>query len=337
MEVGKIRFTIIIFTTLVLLLSGCMEEKTTRDKPANVIEDPKGYTIQNAKPNHFTVGEQKFQIVPILEPYMDYIEKLEAKPEANHKELYISTVIEPFRKLAFGENEGLRLKDHYSFATPFNVERLKESVKILDENYENINQQIKTSLEKSAKLLPGKDSTIYLLPFNPDQSAFISQMNGVTAFATTNQFIILHLAPQKYNEEMLSYTLAHEYHHTVYFDKNKTGERDLFEYVLSEGKADSFANMVIPNLQIPWTTEISAEVEQTIWKWVSDKRFSFTENDLAELRNGSRAIPQWSDYRIGYQIMQQYLKKNPDVPISEWTILGPDVILQKSQFAGIEN
>ena len=67
-------------------------------------------------------------------------------------------------------------------------------------------------------------------------------------FATPEQFIVLQIAPQKYNEEMIPYTIAHEYHHTVYFEKVKNQKRDLIDYVLIEGKADSFANLVIPDM-----------------------------------------------------------------------------------------
>jgi len=65
-------------------------------------------------------------------------------------------------------------------------------------------------------------------------------MNGVTAFATSNYQIVLHIAPQKYDEEMLKYALAHEYYHVVYYEEYRNRKRDLVEYVLSEGKADSF-------------------------------------------------------------------------------------------------
>jgi uncharacterized protein YjaZ len=333
------RYLVMILVIIISLLTGCVEERASEqskqiktDNSSNHKEEPDSFSIKNATPVQFKVGEQEFEIVPVFEPILEYIERVKETPEPNHKELFISTVVEPFRKKAFGENGGLGLEEKYNFAAPLNIEKLNESIILWDENYNNISNLIKEGLEKSAKLLPAGKKTIYLFPINPDQSALISQMNGVTAFATPEQSIILQIAPQKYKEELIPYTIAHEYHHTVYFEKVKTQERDLIDYVLVEGKADSFANLVIPNTNIPWTTELSLDEIKTIWNWASERRYSFNENDIAEMRAGNRVIPQWSDYRIGYQITQHFLKTNPEVPIHEWTFMGSDEILEKSHF-----
>lgn len=157
-------------------------------------------------------------------------------------------------------------------------------------------------------------------------------MNGVTAFATSNHQIVLHIAPQKYDEEMLKYALAHEYYHVVYYEEYRNRKRDLVEYVISEGKADSFANILIPNFKAPWTKELSPEGVNTIWNWIKERRYSFNETDSGEMHNGNREISQWSDYRIRYHIMQEFLKNNPNVTLEEWTLMESDKILEKSGF-----
>ncbi|WP_433747731.1 DUF2268 domain-containing protein [Falsibacillus pallidus] len=335
------RYLVILIVLLISLLSGCVQEKTS-DQAAQTKKDfstaqkkaTEKNPIQNAAPVQFKVGEQEFKIVPVFGPILEYIKKAKKKKskDPNYKELYISTVVEPFRKEAFGGDKGLALKDKYSFAAPINIDRLYESIRLMDENYEHITCLIKEGLEKSAKLLPGSKKTIYLFPFNPDQSILISQMKGVASFSTPEQFIVLQIAPQKYDENMIPYTVAHEYHHTVYFEKIKNQEKDLIDYALVEGKADAFANLVIPGMEIPWTMELSDDEEQNIWNWASARRYTYTSNDLAEMRAGNRVIPQWSDYRIGRQIMRGFLKGNPDVSISEWTYMDADEILERSQF-----
>jgi uncharacterized protein YjaZ len=331
------RYLLITVVIIISLLSGCVEERASEkvkqvetDIPSTQKEESEGYSIQHATPDQFKVGEQEFEIVPVFEPHLEYVQRVKENQESNHKELYISTVIEPFRKETFGKNRGLWLNDYLT--APINIEKLNESIILLDENYEHFSQLIKESLEKSVKLLPGGKKTIYLFPINPDHSVLISQMNGVTGIAAPEQFIVLQIAPQKYKEEMIPYTIAHEYHHTVYYEKTKTQKRDLLDYVLVEGKADAFANLVYPNMNIPWIAEVPQGDENTIWNWANERRFSFNEDDLAEMRTGNRMIPQWSDYRIGYQIMQDFLKDNPDVPINEWTFMDADEILENSHF-----
>nr|WP_259547043.1 DUF2268 domain-containing protein [Heyndrickxia oleronia] len=333
------RYLILIFIIISSILAGCDEKKSSVHNPPDKseitsknIDNDKGYSIKNAKQIQFKVGEQDFKIVPIFDSLLEYIQKVKENPKEDYKDLYLSTVIEPFRIEAFGENGGKWLKDKINFAAPINIERLNESIQYLDGNYEYFISLVKESLEKSSNLLPGEKTTIYLFPFNPDQYNLIKQMSGVTAFATPNNSIILQIAPQKFTEEMLKYTLSHEYHHTVNFEKNGNQNWDLVDYVLSEGKADSFANLIFPNVEVPWTRELSEDEEQTIWNWLKERRTSFNETDLAEMRNGNSVFSYWSDYRIGYKIMQDYLSKNPDVPVEEWTNMNSEDILRKSNF-----
>jgi uncharacterized protein YjaZ len=324
---------------ILFILTGCVEEKATetmkQTKTENVAKESdttKDYEIKNATPVQFKVGEQEFEIIPFFEPILEYVDKVNESSEPNHKELYLSTVVEPFRKMAFGEDGGLGLENKFNFFAPLKMEKLNESVILLDENYDYISHLIKDGLEKSAELLPGGKKTIYLLPFNPDQGQAISFMNGVTAFATPEQFIVLQIAPQKYKEEMIPYVISHEYHHTVYTEKIKNHRKDIIDYVLVEGKADSFANLIYPTMNLSWTAVMPPKELQNIWNWANERRYSFNENDLTEMRAGNRIIPQSSDYRLGYGIMQHFLKNNPDIPIHEWTYMSPDEILEKSGF-----
>jgi uncharacterized protein YjaZ len=330
---------LIIAVIIVSLLTGCVKEKASETTKQTKTEDvskelanTEEYEIQNATPVQFKVGEQEFEIIPFFEPILEYVDSVNASSEPNHKELYISTVVEPFRKMAYGVSGGVGLENKFNFLAPTKIEKLKESIILLDENYDHISRFIKDGLEKSARLLPGGKKTIYLLSFNPDQGQAISFMNGVTAFATPEQFIVLQIAPQKYKEEMIPYVISHEYHHAVYMEKIKNHRIDIMDYVLVEGKADSFANLIYPNLNISWTIDLPIEEMQNIWNWANERRYSFDENDLAEMRAGNRIIPQSSDYRLGYGIMQHFLKNHPDVPIHEWTFMRPDEILDNSGF-----
>jgi hypothetical protein len=202
---------LIIAVIIVSLLTGCVEEKAKETTKQSITENVSNesdtteyYEIKNAFPVQFKVGEQEFEIIPFFEPILEYVDKVNESSEPNHKELYLSTVVEPFRKMAFGEDgSGLGLENKFNFFAPLKMEKLNESVILLDENYDHISHLIKNGLEKSAELLPGGKKKIYLLPFNPDQGQAISFMNGVTAFATPEQFIVLQIAPQKYKEEMI--------------------------------------------------------------------------------------------------------------------------------------
>jgi uncharacterized protein YjaZ len=299
---------------IVSFLDGCVQEKATETTKQTKTEDNskesnkmKSYEIKNAFPVQFTVAGQAFEIVPVLEPHLEYVKKVKENEESNHKELYLSTVIEPFQEEELGEKRVSWLSDY--LPAPINIEKLNESIILLDENFEHITSLIKESLEKSAALLPGGNKTVYLFPFNPDHSTGISRMSGVAGLAAPEQFILLQIAPQKYKEERIPYTISHEYHHTIYYEKIITQKRDLLDYVLVEGKADAFANLVYPNTDIPWKAELPTDVVQTIWNWANERRFSFTKSDVSEMRTGNRVIPEWTDYKLSYHIMQDFLER----------------------------
>src|SRR5690606_19306882 len=115
---------------------GCTKDEFTKSNDSPETEEEKVvmeeenevFSLKKAKTIEFSRDGQEFRIIPVFKPILDYIQKLEENPEEDYKDLFNSLVFEPFRKEAFGENGGLRLKDHPNFQAPLNVERLKEYI-----------------------------------------------------------------------------------------------------------------------------------------------------------------------------------------------------------------
>jgi uncharacterized protein YjaZ len=61
---------------------------------------------------------------------------------------------------------------------------------------------------------------------------------------------------------------------------------------------------------------------------------SFNSNIISEYHHGNayKGIPQWANYKIGFQIMQDFLKNNPEMSIEGWTQLDGDEVLAKSKY-----
>jgi hypothetical protein len=134
---------------IVSLLTGCVAEKASetmkQPKTENVSKESdttKEYKIKNATPVQFKVGEQEFEIIPFFEPILEDVDKVNESSEPNHKKLYLSTVVEPFRKMAFGEKGGLGLGNKSNFFALLKMEKLNESIILLDENYDHISHLI---------------------------------------------------------------------------------------------------------------------------------------------------------------------------------------------------
>lgn len=329
------RFVFILLF-VIAIITGCkdQEEREVRSPPTpkpqeeiDQLENSEHYTLQHAKPTEIIVKGQEFQIIPFFDPILNYIQFIEENPFESKTEAYASTVVEPFRKEAFGESGGDVMKP------PKNIDKLKESIQMLDSKYEDLVGLIEESLEKSVDLLEVDSSTkVYLFPFNPDQLSLIKDMNGVTGSAI-KELIVLEIAPEQYTHEALTYTMAHEYHHVGYFHLNKDEQKDLINEALIEGKADSFASMIYPDYENPWTGEISENEEKNIMKWINEKRYTYEREDVLQFSSGNDVIPRWSDYKIGFVIMQEFIQKHPVVSVEEWTKMAPDEILERSGYS----
>lgn len=323
-----------------MLLAGCTETNSPSDRTEQAPlstsikeQETSAFSLEHRKPVQFSVGEQQFEIIPQFHLVMNYLDQMEKNGNKDHEALYHATVVEPFGQRLFGPQGVESLKNKASFAAPKRLEALEESVRVLDEEYDAFISLIQEALQESANRLPGKKEPIkiYLFPFNPDHYDLVSKMNGVIAFTKTNN-IVMHIAPQQFDESNLQYTLAHEYHHAFYFQNYDYDRTDLLEYVLSEGKADAFAKTIYKEASTPWTKPLSHEQEEAIWERIKEIRYSFDAADLSELRLGTNNLPPWSEYRMGGAIMTEYLKENPDSPIEEWTLMKADEVLEKSGY-----
>ncbi|GAA0501845.1 hypothetical protein GCM10008986_31720 [Salinibacillus aidingensis] len=165
-------------------------------------------------------------------------------------------------------------------------------------------------------------------------------MKGVSGIAWNKDFILIQIAPPFFDENSLKNTVAHEYHHSVFFENNdNSSSLTLLEEVMLEGRADTFARLMYPSTETPWSDFSSQHLEETTWKAFRENLNS-TDASIKDdffYGNSSRGIPDRSSYKIGNKIMDRFIQKNPDVSIAEWTEMSADEILNKSKFEELNN
>nr|WP_269140711.1 DUF2268 domain-containing putative Zn-dependent protease [Radiobacillus kanasensis] len=200
---------------------------------------------------------------------------------------------------------------------------------------------VKESIQESSDMLPGEGKPIIITPTNPSIPSVtysMERMNGVLGFSPNDGSILL-IIDSTYEKESLLYTVAHEYHHTVNKELNQNGyiSSFLIDRILFEAKADAFAEMVYPNIEVPWTKPLTKEEEKKILYILNNNYDSTNKSLIDEFRNGSpdKGLPIWSNYRIGNKIMHSFLAKNPDVSIKEWTEMPAKEIIQNSDYKDI--
>ncbi|WP_142354015.1 DUF2268 domain-containing protein [Fredinandcohnia onubensis] len=315
-----------IFSVIAVLLIGCTN-KTIE------VESPKDLNIKN--PPIVKNGNQEFRIIPFYSQILDYIESVsEIEQHEKMEEHYYQKVVEPFQLDTLGKGEGHWIKDHFAFATPKDIKTLEEFVYSLIDNQDEINKTIEQALIKSSNTLPGVNKRVYLFPPNPDNMDGINLMGGVSGVGVSKDVFIIRIDPSSFKEDLLEYIVAHEYNHTIYMEGgNVNWKNTLLDSIILEGKADTFAKSLYPDINIPWIEPLSAQTEKEVWKnleydlWSID---SLINDDY--FGNPNKGIPHWTNYKIGYQIVNSFLEKNPTTPVRDWTLLSAEEILSNSKY-----
>lgn len=141
---------------------------------------------------------------------------------------------------------------------------------------------------------------------------------GIGGYTPSAHLVFVSLDPQFPNfqqtiDRELKRTLAHELHHVLRWNGPEYGET-LFEALVTEGLADHF-DMEINDTDNPEPWDVTLNDEQVVEiKAKAQKEFDSKSYNHNEWFFGSKEkdIPRWSGYTLGFRIVKDYLKRNPD-------------------------
>jgi len=293
--------------------------------------DSTNSNIQN-KTITFSQSDQQFSIVPFYLHMPKYIEK--AKENRNQIDrIYKKLVYNPIWK-------DFASKGECSFLAKFlknpitDLEGLNSEIKVLSES--GVEKIVKNALLKVSKILPGPNTMVYLQAIDPTYKKYLpdSFQMGLAAHTFGSGRIFITIDPTAADwKNNLNKVVAHEYHHSVWISRNfKTINFSLIEYLILEGRAESFAELVYPNIKSPWINIIGLEKEQSVWYSIKNALNSRDAELNLKIAVGDKDIPFASAYIIGYRIMQEFLINNPHESIMEWTDIKAEEILLKSKY-----
>ena len=213
---------------------------------------------------------------------------------------------------------------------------LRKYVADITSNRSKIEDLITSTLTESRKYLKDDSLTIYVLPCDADVEKVIKGKRGVEGMAAGSKQILITINSE-INEwmEMLPYTIAREFDQ-AYWTKmnfNKAYQPTLLDYLVSEGRADSYAHLIYPNTLATWTKVMPKEVELEVWNKIKSQ---LKNTDVAYQYNvmfGSKSeYVLWGGFTLGYHIVQSALKNHPELTPVEWVSLPPQKILEMSDY-----
>ena len=146
-------------------------------------------------------------------------------------------------------------------------------------------------------------------------------IDGIGGYCPSGHFVQLsidknhpsfRISPRKAIEK----TLIHELHHAARIQAGVLINKGSFlEYLFSEGLADYFVYELTGDLP-KWTTAINTEDRIRLLRKVKNKSSkNFTDKDHKDwFIKGSKnlRIPQFAGYAIGFEVVKNFLTKNPD-------------------------
>jgi uncharacterized protein YjaZ len=280
--------------------------------------------------------EQQFKVVSVYEGMANYVEAAHSDPDADLDDLFQKHVIEAYWNECAEGGEYISLADA-AFEDPIvDLDNLEEEIETLRNS--GIEAIVMEALEQASALLDGPDTTVCIAALDPENSFVKNSMNGVAGRTLGSGKILIQVSLQDDWEDWVSYTIAHEYHHSVwtslYLD---IGEgNDLLSYLVFEGRADTFADLVYPDFEAPWVDALSPEQEADQWHQYMEPQLS-TTNPVIKQRlmfGDRRSVPLWSGYSIGYHIVQSYLELNPETTIGQLTGMDAWEIFEASGYSG---
>ena len=210
----------------------------------------------------------------------------------------------------------------YNAVMPINIHILSAS-KDIEPYSEELKSIAEATIASVEKMLPIKDVDIVLYD-NP--KATIDEIGGIGGYSPNANLIFISLNPRHPNfkkaiKEELAFTLAHELHHTIRWQKQVEGDT-LLEAMIFEGLADHFAIEATGRSKpSPWSYALTPEQKKIFLARASEEWKQPTyDNDLWFFGSKPDVIPRWTGYTLGYDLVATYLHNHPETNASKLAI-----------------
>ncbi len=271
-------------------------------------------------------------IVGIYEGMARYAETVAADPTADRSVLWRKYVMDEYWGRCAEGGEYMEFAPR--LATPYaDVQSLRKATSALQAS--SVQSAVRSALKKSGSLLPSAATTVCILAADSSWT-YLRGMHGVGGFTAGAGKIWLTILPEGDWLDWVTYAAAHEYHHSVWTTRH--GKQDpienLADYLVFEGRADSFAHLVDPERQIPWTSTLTPQQEKAAWEIIQQHLNSTSPAVLQNLMfGGAEGVPRWAGYTIGFNIVQAFLRKQDTLDVNRWTAIEADELLKRSPYA----
>lgn len=193
-----------------------------------------------------------------------------------------------------------------------------------------------SAIEAVKRLLPIKDIDIVFYD-NPRATFTEDELGGIGGFTPNANTVFIPLNPRHPHfrdslKNELFFTLVHELHHTIRWQKQVEGDT-LLEALIFEGLADHFA-MEVTGRQKPtiYSDALTPEQKKIFLKKASDEWDKPTYNNNKWFYGSDpNEIPRWTGYTLGFDLVAAYIKVHPEAHSSKLATADAPLFIKKDE------
>lgn len=311
----KLGAVVILFSFL-LLISCELKETIKKESESDNIY----FTFKHPE------TDQEYEIVHAYKLYKKYEKRIKEDSATPNFLLFDEEVIEPIVDACYKNAEFFVGNFDLTVKAPENMEEVNNIIKTMDEK--QLNKAIQEALLKSSDYIPSEKKTnICIFPIEEDHitQSMDTWGAGKISFYYNNKF---------YTEEFIKTTIAHEYNHSVWFEKyyKKEEEETVLDRLILEGKAVMFQKLVYPDIDVD---NLYYNFKLDFWNKIEPDLQTYDLKRAQEILIGGNGLPYNYGYSEGYNMVRTYLNKHPDITPEEWTGLTSKEIYEEGNY--IEN
>lgn len=277
----------------------------------------------------------KVKFINTLESARKYVKAVE-NGNTDFKKLWDEYLIQPYWKeiSQWAPFDCLFMKP----APIKDIDKLKKQLDIFqDINFEHLEREFK----KISNALLKQDDDPIVIAFYPldDENLMVKDFqNGIVGVCVFGNIVININPLAKDYEKWIPYVMAHEYHHSVWrhnwYVLRGNAKGNLLETLINEGQADAFAKSLYNSLEPKWLNTLTSEQESLFWEKYTKVLNSTdrSENTKYIFGDQSKGLPRCIGYHFGYEIVESYLKNNPEKSFNDVIDIDSDVIFKDSRF-----
>lgn len=233
--------------------------------------------------------------------------------------------IEGLGYLGFEEKEIGELKEFLNDVIFSTENKPGTSCEIEIEKYLSV---IKETLENLKEFFFEKDFYIYLVPSY--DKFLIEKMDGIGGYPS-NQIILLTINPQtNISSKIISQSIVHEFINMVSLEVKEW--ENILDQIISDGLAEQFSERFFCFERNPWTKAISYSQTIELYESIKDKLLTNDEELSQDLFYGTGDYPLWTGYTLGYYIIEDFFKKNPDISWKKVLYMTSEEIIEETRF-----